>query len=315
MFRKSLLVLLASAFTLSNAYAADAPEKKKKKKKVEAPVAAVEATSDFDFAFGGAVKSRYLSRGLSNSAMNPAANVYGEIRFKEIFYTNVTYNTNKLPVKPNGEVDLSIGARPVIGSLTTDIGAIYYWYPGSNVTNYTSPLGATLNINGYGVNPVQINPGANTIMPGNINYFEGYVKPSYAVTDKISLGGNVFYGPSLNNNGAWESYVSGTFKVMLPYDFAVSGEFGRQFLGTTKAQYGSVKLPEYNTWNVGLTYTYKQASLDLRYSGTDLNKTDCYVLTSDPKGITSGTGRSKWCGNTFLATLSVDFVYSELNKK
>jgi hypothetical protein len=24
--------------------------------------------------------------------------------------------------------------------------------------------------------------------------------------------------------------------------------------------------------------------------------------------------RSKWCGNTFLATLAVDFVYSELKK-
>ena len=191
---------------------------------------------------------------------------------------------------------------------------MYYWYPGSHAQTYTS--GGNFTLTGYTPSPMVINTGDPiTILPGNINYFEAYIKPSYAVTDKITLGGNVFYGPSLNNNGAWESYVSGTFKVTLPHDFAVSGEFGRQFLGTTKAQYGSVKLPEYNTWNVGLTYTYKQASLDLRYSGTDLSKTDCGVLTSDPKAITSGTGRSKWCGNTILATLAVDFVYSELKKK
>jgi hypothetical protein len=98
---------------------------------------------------------------------------------------------------------------------------------------------------------------------------------------------------------------------------AVSGEFGRQFLGTSKAYVGGgnpVKYPDYNTWNAGITYTYKQASLDLRYSGTDLSKTECGTITSDPKGLTSGSGRSKWCGNTFLATLAVDFVYSELKK-
>ena len=313
MLKKTIAVALSFVLASSAAFAADAPEKKKKKK-AAAPAPVVETTSDFDFAFGGAVKSRYLSRGISNSAMNPAANVYGEVRYKEIFYTNITYNTNKLPVKPNGEIDISVGARPVIGSLTTDIGAMYYWYPGSSVTSYTSPR--TFTVSGYTATPMTVTAGVPVdIVPGNINYFEGYIKPSYAVTDKITLGGNVFYGPSLNNNGAWESYVSGTFKVTLPYDFAVSGEFGRQFLGTTKAQYGAVKLPEYNTWNVGLTYTYKQASLDLRYSGTDLNKTDCAVITSDPKSITSGTGRSKWCGNTFLATLAVDFVYSELTKK
>jgi predicted porin len=102
--------------------------------------------------------------------------------------------------------------------------------------------------------------------------------------------------------------------VSLPYDFAVSGEFGRQFLGTSKTYIGSVRYPDYNTWNAGITYTYKQASLDLRYSGTDLNKTECGLITSDPKGLTSGSNRSKWCGNTFLATLAVDFVYSELKK-
>ena len=312
MSKPVLLAGLAAVLFAGSAMAADVPEKKKKKK-AAAPAPVVEQASDFDFAFGGSVKSRYLSRGVSQSAMNPAAAVYGEVRYKEIFYTNVTYNTNKLPVKPKGEVDISVGARPVIGNLTTDIGGMYYWYPDSKITSYTS--GGNFTVSGYTSSPMVFSTGdVVAIVPGNINYFEGYIKPSYAVTDKITLGANVFYSPSLNNNGAWESYVSGTFKVTLPYDFAVSGEFGRQLLGTTKVNYGAVKLPEYNTWNVGLTYTYKQASLDLRYSGTDLNKTDCAVLTSDPKSITSGTGRSKWCGNTFLATLAVDFVYSELKK-
>ncbi len=291
MSKSALLAGLAAVLFAGSAMAADAPEKKKKKK-AAAPAPVVEQVSPFDFAFGASVKSRYLSRGISNSATNPAAAAYGEVRYNEIYYANVTYNTDKLPQKPSGEVDLSVGARPVLGNLTTDLGVMYYWYPGSS-------------INVYGGTPV---------MPGNINYVEGYVKPVYALTDKIALGGNVYYGPSFGNSGAYDVYTSGTVKVTLPYDLAFSAEFGRQFFGTTKASLGSVKLPEYNTWNAGFTYTYKQASLDLRYSGTDLSKADCAIITSDPKSYTSTPGRSKWCGNTFLATLAVDFVYSELKK-
>lgn len=297
MSKSALLAGLAAVVFAGSAMAADAPEKKKKKK-VAAPAPVVEQASDFDFAFGAALKSRYVSRGISNSATNPAANVYGEVRFKEIYYTNLTYNTNKLPQKPAGEVDLSVGARPVLGNLTTDVGVMYYWYPDSGVVYY----------NGTGTYA-----GPNPALPGNINYVEGYAKPVYAITDKISIGSNIYYSPNSNNSGAYEFYASATTKVTLPYDLAFSAEFGRQFFGTTKASLGSAQIPEYNTWNAGITYTYKQASLDLRYSGTDLSKKDCGTLTGDPKLYTHG-GASKWCGNTFLATLAVDFVYSELKK-
>jgi Bacterial protein of unknown function (Gcw_chp) len=313
MFNKSLALALSFALVTSVAFAADAPEKKKKKKKVAEPAPVVETTSDFDFAFGAAVKSRYVSRGISNSATNPAANAYGEVRYKEIFYTNVTYNTDKLPQKPSGEVDISAGARPVFGKLTTDIGAMYYWYPGASIQQYNSPASVNYkNITGF------VSNGLNPVLPGQPNYVEGYIKPTYALTDTVTLGANVFYSPSWSHTGAYETYTSGTAKVTLPYDLAVSGEFGHQFFGTSKAYIGAgtpVKYQGYNTWNAGITYTYKQASLDLRYSGTDLNKADCFAISADPKGYTSGTGRSKWCGNTFLATLSVDFVYSELTKK
>ncbi len=250
--------------------------------------------SPFDFAFGASVKSNYLSRGISNSAMKPAAAGYFEGRYNDIFYANVAFNTIDLPTKPAGEVDLAIGARPVFGKLTVDVGAVYYVYPSAG------------GLNTYG---------ATTVTPGVPNYFEGYLKPTYAVTDKITLGANLYASPNWGNTGATDVYTSATFKVSLPYDFAVSGEFGRQFLGTPKSYISTLKYPDYNTWNAGITYTYKQASLDLRYSGTDLSKTECGQITSDPKGMSAaGTGRSKWCGNTFLATLAVDFVYSELKK-
>ena len=289
MSKSLVLAGVITALVAGSAVASDLPNKKK------APPAPVVEVSPFVFAFGASVKSNFVSRGISNSAMKPAAAGYFEGRYNEIFYANVAYNTVDLPTKPAGEVDLAIGARPVFGKLTVDVGAVYYVYPSAG------------GLNTYGT---------TTVTPGVPNYFEGYLKPTYAVTDKITLGANLYASPNWGNTGATDVYTSATFKVTLPYDLAVSGEFGRQFLGTSKAYIGGgnpVKYPDYNTWNAGITYTYKQASLDLRYSGTDLSKTECGTITSDPKGLGT-TGRSKWCGNTFLATLAVDFVYSELKK-
>jgi hypothetical protein len=79
-------------------------------------------------------------------------------------------------------------------------------------------------------------------------------------------------------------------------------------------------LPEYSTWNAGVSFTYKVFTLDFRYVDTDLSKANCNVLTSDhtatfsPANITpinpSGLG-SNWCGSTFVAKLSFDLTASQ----
>ena len=70
----------------------------------------------------------------------------------------------------------------------------------------------------------------------------------------------------------------------------ISGEFGRQWLGTSDSFYGTVRprlfpngitMPSYNTWNIGIGFTYKVFTLDLRYSDTNLSKGDCNAFTSD----------------------------------
>ena len=94
----------------------------------------------------------------------------------------------------------------------------------------------------------------------------------------------------------------------------ISGEFGRQFLGTSDSFYGVPAFPQginyadYNTWNAGVGFTYKVATLDLRYSGTNLNRGNCNAFTSDhtatftaPLGsvtpINPGGFGSTWCGH------------------
>ena len=72
----------------------------------------------------------------------------------------------------------------------------------------------------------------------------------------------------------------------------VSGEFGRQWLGTSDSFYGTVtsacgpfpngiNYADYNTWNIGIGFTYKVFTLDFRYSDTNLSKGDCNAFTSD----------------------------------
>jgi hypothetical protein len=103
----------------------------------------------------------------------------------------------------------------------------------------------------------------------------------------------------------------------------VSGEFGRQWFGTTDSFYGTPAFPngihyaDYNTWNVGIGFTYKVFTLDLRYSDSNLSKGDCSVFTgafNANAGTTTVTGNnplgtgSNWCGAAGIAKLSFDLT-------
>jgi hypothetical protein len=104
----------------------------------------------------------------------------------------------------------------------------------------------------------------------------------------------------------------------------ISGEFGRQWLGTSDAFYGTpafpggIPEPSYNTWNVGIGFTYKVFTLDFRYSDTDLSKGACNAFTSDytaknaslgsVSGINPGGFESNWCGATGIVKLSADLT-------
>jgi hypothetical protein len=97
----------------------------------------------------------------------------------------------------------------------------------------------------------------------------------------------------------------------------LSGEFGYYWLGTTDVVpivfATAIDLPDYATWNVGLAFTWKVATLDLRYYDTNLSEGNCNVLTGDPNALLNGAGvgQSKWCGATFIAALKFDLVASK----
>ena len=157
----------------------------------------------------------------------------------------------------------------------------------------------------------------------------------------FSIGANDYYSPNFLNTGAWGNYASITGKFTAPSStfgssglgMYVSGEFGRQWLGTSDSFYGTgvaapgflgpfpngIKYADYNTWNIGVGFTYKVFTLDFRYSDTDLSKGDCNAFTSDftlaatsrpatsPPINPSGVG-SNWCGAAGIVKLSADLT-------
>ncbi len=158
-------------------------------------------------------------------------------------------------------------------------------------------------------------------MKKDVSFFEVYGKGNYTINDNWQFGVTEYYSPNFLNSGAWGDYASVTGKYTAPstafgtsgIGMYVSGEFGRQWLGTSSAFYGvnsalgnfSAGIPyaSYDTWNIGIGFTYKVFTLDLRYSDTDLSKGNCSAFTVPsmlPKhqrhAINPGGTGSNWCG-------------------
>lgn len=310
--KKIVLSLVAGlAISAAPAFAADMP--------VKAPKVAVVETSPWDIAFGSAIMTDYIFRGITQSNHKPSVAAYFEPRYnitKDLqLYVGVAGESISFPNRAAAEIDFYGGARWTFGPVVLDGGVWYYWYPGGTCYN-----GA--------VAGCQASLSNGNVIKSDLSFWEVYFKPTWNVNDSLAIGGNFFYTPSFLHSGAPGTYVSGTVKFTAPanmgigpFGWYVSGEFGRQFLGTSDAFYGVVGFPngidyaDYNTWNVGVGLTYKVFTLDIRYSGTDLSKGNCNAFTSDftASGVAStpinpGGPGSNWCDNRIVAKLSADLT-------
>jgi uncharacterized protein (TIGR02001 family) len=313
---KKLFVSSISAlvFSAAAALAADMP--------VKAPRVVAPPPSPWDFAAGAGVVSDYLFRGVTQSNHKPSFNAYFEPRYNINpnlqLYAGISYETIRFANDANSEVDFYGGIRPTFGKWALDLGFWYYYYPGGHC--YNTPA--------FGCAGPLLN---GNVIKSNVSFWEVYFKPTYNFSDAFSVGGNLYYTDSFLNSGAYGVYASATAKYTFPAfkngaAVYVSGEFGRQWLGTSDSFYTvstpaipgapGINYKDYNTWNVGVGLTYKVITVDLRYTDTDLSKGDCNAFTSDhtatPQGAftpinPSGVG-SNWCGARFTAKLSIDIT-------
>jgi len=275
----------------------------------KAPKAPPPPASCFDLAFGGGLQSDYNFRGISQSNKGPSAYAYVEPRCnitKDIqLYAGIWGWSTSLPTTPTGEFDLYGGIRPTFGPVAFDFGYIYYWYPRETQVFFTDGTFTSLT-------PT---PTAFPFTVRDSDFWEVYGKATWTVNDWLAIGPYVYYSPNWLKTGARATYAGSTVKFTLPsawfptdWGGYISGEAAHYWIGTFTAFGAPFDLPDYTTWNVGAGVTYKVFTFDLRYYDTDLTRTNCFILTSDPNGVTSGSGQSKWCGAAVIAKFSFDLT-------
>ena len=319
----ALTALAAIALSTASVYAADM------KMVTKAPPAP--PPSPWDVAFGGALMTDYIWRGVTQSNHKPSVTAYVEARYNSNanlqWYAGVSGESIDFPNRAAAEIDLYGGVRQTFGALALDFGYWYYYYPGGQCFGASAGCVAAALPNG-------------NVAKSDWSFWEVYAKGTWTINDQWALGFNVFATPNILATGADGQYVSGTVKYTAPASaniwngavgWYVSGELGEQFLGSSDAFYGtgivgnpfrfSVPYADYTTWNVGLGFTYKVFTLDLRYSDTSMTDAQCNVYTSDhTAGSVNGTQslvnpgglQSKWCGATFVAKLAFDMTLGAL---
>jgi len=317
------------AIGIGSAAAADLPAKVYKK--APPPVAAFDP---WDIAFGSAIMNDYIFRGVTQSNHKPSVAAYFEPRYninKDLqLYIGTSTESISFANRAAAEVDVYGGIRPTFGAAAFDFGVWGYIYPGGNCAdNVISASG----LPGGGVCAISAQTiflADGNVMKKDVSFFEAYGKFLYTFNDNWAVGLNEWYSPNFLNSGAWGNYSSITAKYTAPsttfgtsgVGMYVSGEFGRQWLGTSDSFYAVAGFPNgipyasYDTWNIGVGFTYKVFTLDLRYSDTDLSKGDCNAFTSafDASGagnvtpINPGGVGSNWCGAAGIAKLSADLT-------
>jgi hypothetical protein len=331
--KKALLSVAALlAIGAGSAQAADLAKVYKK-----APPPPVATFDPWDIAFGSAIMNDYIFRGVTQSNHKPSVAAYFEPRYninKDVqLYVGTSFESISFANRAAAEVDVYGGIRPTFGAFAFDFGVWGYLYPGGNCADGNTLTGGVPGGNVCAVSAQTIFIANGNVMKKDVSFVEAYAKLNYTINDMFTVGGTEFYSPNFLNSGAWGNYASITGKFTAPstifgtsgIGMYVSGEFGRQWLGTSDRFYGTgpgtpfaagIPYASYNTWNLGVGFTYKVFTLDLRYSDTDLSLGNCNAFTSafDGSGTTnvtpinpSGVG-SNWCGAAGVAKLSVDLT-------
>jgi hypothetical protein len=320
---KKLAVAAFAALALS-ATSASAADLVTKAKPIIAP-----PPPAWDLAFGAAIASDYIFRGVTQSNHQASGAVYFEPRYnitKDMqLYAGIGLASISFANRAAAEVDFYAGFRPTFGNFAFDFGVWYYGYPGGECFHAGVAVG---NCQANGSLPINLNVAKN-----NAGFYEGYAKGAYTAGDFL-VGVVGYFSPNFLNTGADGQYASITLKwtapssVPLPTGVGayISGEYGYQWLGTSDEFYGlgpgdgqfasGIDYANYSTWNVGFGLTWKVFTLDLRYIDTNLSRADCNAFTSDFTArqtgdfspINPGGFGSDWCGSRFVARLSADMT-------
>ncbi|CAK0750416.1 conserved exported hypothetical protein [Gammaproteobacteria bacterium] len=235
-----------------------------------------------------ALTSDYIFRGLSQTQEKPA--IQGGLTYTHangfhagLWGSNIDFKSKDNPSAyedgANMEVDIGMGyGGKISDTVTWDVSATYYSYPGSNV-NGTSKYGFW------------------EILP-TLVYDFGSAK----------VTGSLAYSPDFFGNAKSGTYLMAALDVPLPADFALNAHIGEQWLKADK----NSGLPQtfvditttpgyipknYSEWKLGISKQIAGVGLELAYFDTSLNKDKCLAFQ----------GQKDLCGGRAVLTVSKTF--------
>ncbi len=211
------------------------------------------------------VQTDYKFRGISQNKRDPSPQGTVNVTGPEGFYASVWASTVDWQAfginnNPSVEVDIYGGKHTDLWGIDWNIEPYYYSYPGTN-----------------------------TLGTATADYFE-LINQLSAPVGPISLTATWAWSPTFSLGGGTGNYLSGAASYPINDWLSISGTVGHQWVQAAK--YGGSS--DYTHADIGLTATYMDFSLDLRYSGTDLNTSTC--------GFYMGTTHA--CAGDVIATLS-----------
>lgn len=192
-----------------------------------------------------ALATDYAFRGVSQTDESPAIQGGFDASFGDSgFYagtwaSNINFGTGG----GNLELDLYGGYKFALGPVAMDVGVIGYYYPGASDDT------------------------------AELDYYEGYVKPSIALTDQFTLGGAIYWSPEFTGESGDGVYYEVNGAYALTPELALSGAVGMQSVDAAGFFAGE---DDYTTWNAGGTYSAMGLGFDLRYVGTDVDNASIY---------------------------------------
>jgi len=156
----------------------------------------------WDLAFGGAVMSDYVFRGITQSNHQASVAAYFEPRYnvnKNLqLYVGTSIESISFANRAAAEVDIYGGVRPTFGAFALDFGVWGYLYPGGQCQEGL-PGGVAVCPPG---SALVLGPDF-TQLKKDLSFYEGYGKVKWTISASFALGANEYYTPSFLNSGAW----------------------------------------------------------------------------------------------------------------
>ncbi len=208
-------------------------------------MAATTATAEDDFpgefSANVAYTTDYVFRGISQTDDGPGIQGGFDWSHESGIYLGTWASNVDFDGAGEIEMDWYGGYASEFNGVSYDIGALYYQYPGAEDNG------------------------------ASFDFVEVYGSVGYDF-EVIAIGADIAYSPDFFADSGDAFYFGGTASIPLPAGFGLDGGFHRQTIDKNLA-FGT---PNYNTWDVGLTYTLVGFDLDLRYVDTDLSDAECF---------------------------------------